>query len=214
MLAKCLSVPGRKSMHPSQLFSISVEQQFDEWLSRFSNIEELFASRHQLYSKLVRQEIEGIVDDYVTIEGAVHVTAGAHVRSGAVLKGPLIVGPYSVIDYGAKILGEVFIGSGCRVSAGSVVSGCILIQDCVVGENCVIHNSFIGCGVIAGPGCLVGDQSTAPDGVGTYFGDGSALGAGCIVSAGSVISQHHRVVPGTVISGDKFSQSQTSQVKP
>ncbi len=187
-------------MHPSQLFSISVEQRFDEWLSRFSSIEELFRSRHQLYSKLALQEIEGVVDDYVTIEGAVHIASSAHVRSGAVLKGPLIVGPHSVIDYGAKILGEVFIGSGCRLNAGCVVSGSILIQDCVVGENCVIHNSFIGCGVIAGAGCLVGDQTDAPDGMGTYFGDGSALGAGCIVGAGSIISQNHKIVPGTVIS--------------
>ena len=212
MHTKCQNVPGRKSVHPSQLFSISVEPRFDEWLSRFSNIEELFASRHQLYSKLVRQEIEGIVDEYVTIEGAVHVAAGAHVRSGAVLKGPLIVGPNSVIDYGAKILGEVFIGSGCRVSAGSVVSGSILIQDCVVGENCVIHNCLIGCGVTAGPGCLVGGQTAAPDGVGAYFGDGSALGAGCIVSAGSVISQHQKVVPGTVMPGEQiFAESRLAK---
>jgi NDP-sugar pyrophosphorylase family protein len=187
-------------MHPNQLFSISVEQRFDEWISRFSNIEELFESRHQLYSKLVRQEIEGSVDEYVTIDGAVHIASSAQVRSGTVLKGPLIVGPHSVIDCGVKILGEVFIGSGCQLNAGTVVSGSILIKDCVMGENCVIHNSFIGCGVRAGPGCLFGDQTTTQDRVGTYFGDGSLLGAGCIVSAGSVISPHQKIVPGTVIS--------------
>jgi NDP-sugar pyrophosphorylase family protein len=185
-------------MHPSQLFSMSGEQRFDEWLSQFATIEELFGSKHQLYSKLNRQEIEGTVDEYVTIEGAVHIAPGVQIRSGAVLKGPLIVGPYSVVDYGAKILGGVFIGSRCQVNAGTIVSGSVLIQDCVVGENCVVYDSFLGSRVTVGPGCIIGDKSTPSDTVGAYFGDGSALGAGCIVSVGSIISQHQKVAPGTM----------------
>ena len=188
-------------MHPSHLFPTPIEQQFDQWLSKFTNLEELFASRRQLYSKLTRQLVEGGIDEHVTIEGLVYVSPGAHVKAGAVLKGPLVIGPHSVIDYGAKVLGDVFIGSGCYVNAGAVISSSILTKDCLVGENCVIHNSILGCGVFAKPGCLIGDATTASGEVGTFLGDASKLGLGCIVCPGSRVLQHQHVASGAVISG-------------
>ena len=67
-------------MRPSHLFSASAEQQFNEWLTRFASLEEMFSSRHQLYSKLSRQQLEGIIDEHVTIIGPVHVGPNTHVN--------------------------------------------------------------------------------------------------------------------------------------
>ena len=186
-------------MHPSQLFSTSVDQQFDEWLSKFASLEELFSSRHQLYSKLDRQLLEGVIDEHVTIEGPVCVSPGSHIKAGVVLRGPLIIGPASVIQYGAKLLGEVFLGPRCQVKAGAIISSSILTKNCFVGENCAISNSIIGCGVVIRPGCLIGDATTSAE-MGTYIGDASTMGLGCIVCAGSTISQHKHIASGALVS--------------
>ena len=68
-------------MHPSHLFSATMEQQFNEWLTKFASLEEMFSSRHQLYSR--QSQLEGIIDEHVTIIGSVHVGSNTHVRSGA-----------------------------------------------------------------------------------------------------------------------------------
>lgn len=186
-------------MDPKRLFSDPIEQEFDDWLSRFKSLEELFFSRHQLYSKLNRQLLEGVIDEYVTIEGPVHVAPTAHIKAGAVLRGPLIVGPDSVIGYGAKMLGEVFVGSGSHVNANAIVSSSLLTKNCTIGENCVVRNTILGCGVVVAPGCLVGDSTKASLEVGTYIGDASVLGLGCIVRSGSTVSRQRHIAPGAVI---------------
>ena len=99
-----------------------------------------------------RQQLEGIIDEHVTIIGPVHVGPNTHVRSGAILKGPLIVGPNSVIEYGVRVLGGSFIGASTHLNSGAVISNSLLMNNCLVGENCVIQNSVLGFGVAAGAG--------------------------------------------------------------
>jgi len=187
-------------MRPSHLFSASVEQQFNEWLTRFASLDEMFSSRHQLYSKLSRQQLEGTIDEYVTIIGPVHVGPNTHVRSGVILKGPLIVGPNSVIEYGVRVLGGSFIGANTHLNSGAVISNSLLMNNCLVGENCVIQNSVLGFGVAAGAGSLIGDMASSSNAVGTYVGDFAKLGVGSIICSGSIVAQGQIVPAGTVVS--------------
>jgi NDP-sugar pyrophosphorylase family protein len=184
---------------PRELFSTPMEQEFDEWLSRFASLEELFSSRHQLYSKLSRQQLDGIIEENVTIAGPVCMGPNTLVKSGAILKGPIIVGPNSIIDNGAKILSGTFIGTGTYVNSGAVVFDSLLMNDCLVSENCVIQNSVLGCGVVVKAGCLVGDRTS--DQKGTYIGDKAELGLGSILGAGSIVAQRQRVLPGAITDG-------------
>jgi bifunctional UDP-N-acetylglucosamine pyrophosphorylase / glucosamine-1-phosphate N-acetyltransferase len=192
-------VPQENAMHPSDLFSATMEQQFNEWLTKFASLEEMFSSRHQLYSKLRQPQIEGIIDEHVTIIGSVHVGPYTHVRSGAILKGPLIVGPNSVIEYGVRVLGGSFIGAGTHLNSNAVVSNSLLMNNCLVGENSVVQNSVLGFGVATGAGSLIGDVASS---VGTYIGDGSKLGVGSIICSGSLIPPGQIVSAGTVVSSN------------
>jgi NDP-sugar pyrophosphorylase family protein len=186
-------------MRPRQLFAIPQEPEFDDWLSRFASLEELFSCRDQLYSKLCRQQLDGIVEGNVVILGAVHLGPSSQVRSGAILKGPLIVGPDAVIDHGVKVLGRTFIGRGSHLSSGAVVSDSVLMHNSLIGENCVVRNSILGCGVIARAGCLIGDMPSHSQNAGTYLGDGSQLGLGSIICAGSIVQRGEVILPGTIL---------------
>jgi UDP-N-acetylglucosamine diphosphorylase / glucose-1-phosphate thymidylyltransferase / UDP-N-acetylgalactosamine diphosphorylase / glucosamine-1-phosphate N-acetyltransferase / galactosamine-1-phosphate N-acetyltransferase len=176
-----------------------MEKELDEWLLRFAGLEELFSSRNQLYSKLSRQQLDGIIEENVTIVGPVYMGPNTLVKSGAILKGPLIVGPNSIIDNGANVLSRTFLGAGTYVSSGAVVFDSVLMNDCLVSENCVIQNSILGCGVVVKAGCLIGDRVSTTEQKGTYVGDEAELGLGSILCAGSVIPQHQRVLPGAVV---------------
>jgi NDP-sugar pyrophosphorylase family protein len=185
-------------MRPSQLFSTPMEQEFDNWLSRFASLKELFSARHQLYAKLSRQQLDGIIEEDVTILGPVHVGQNARIRSGAILNGPLVIGPDAVIDYGAKVFSGTFIGAGTRLSSGAIILNSLLMNNCQVAESCIIQNSVLGYGVIAEAGCLIGDTA-APKEAGTYVGDNSQLGLGSIICAGSIVPARQNISPGTVV---------------
>jgi NDP-sugar pyrophosphorylase family protein len=97
-------------MRPSELFACTIENDFQGWLARFASVEELFSSRDQLYAKLHQSQIDGAVEEQVTIEGPVHISPGSRVRSGAVLIGPLVIGPNCNVDHGARVFRRTFIG--------------------------------------------------------------------------------------------------------
>jgi NDP-sugar pyrophosphorylase family protein len=181
-------------MRPSVLFSTPMEQEFNEWLSRFASLEELFSARSQLYSGLSHQQIDGAVEEHVAVFGAVHVCASARVRSGAVLNGPLVIGPNAIIDQGARVFGGTIIGTGTRINSGAIVSNSLLMNNCSIAEACVIQNSVLGYGVIAKAGCLIGDLE-----VGTFVGDSTQLGLGSIICAGTKVLPRQIISPGTVV---------------
>jgi NDP-sugar pyrophosphorylase family protein len=185
-------------MRPSMLFSTPMEQEFNEWLSRFASLEELFSARNQLYAELSHQQLDGIVEEQVTIFGPVHVGANARIRAGAVLTGPLVIGPNAVINYGAKVFGGTVIGTGTRINSGAIISNSLLMNKCSVAEGCIIQNSVLGYGVIAKAGCLIGDVTSLQD-VGTYVGDSAQLGLGCTICAGSTVLPRQIISPGTVV---------------
>jgi UDP-N-acetylglucosamine diphosphorylase / glucose-1-phosphate thymidylyltransferase / UDP-N-acetylgalactosamine diphosphorylase / glucosamine-1-phosphate N-acetyltransferase / galactosamine-1-phosphate N-acetyltransferase len=176
-----------------------MEQEFDAWLSHFTSLEELFSSRHQLYSKLSRQQLDGVIEEHVVIVGPVHIGPNTLVKSGAILNGPLVVGPNSVIDNGAKVLSRTFIGTGTYVNSGALVFDSLLMNGCLVSENCVIQNCVLGCGVVVKAGCLVGDRMSPSDQVGTYVGDNAELGLGSIIGAGSVVAPRQRLLSGAIM---------------
>jgi NDP-sugar pyrophosphorylase family protein len=185
-------------MRPSMLFSTPMEHEFNEWLSRFASLEELFSARNQLYAKLTHQQLDGIVEEHVSIFGPVHVGPNVHIRSGAVLNGPVVIGPNAVIDYGAKVFGGTVIGTSTRLNSGASVSNSLIMNNCLIAEGCIIQNSVLGYGVTAKAGCLIGDLAS-PEEVGTYVGDSAQLGPGCIICAGSTVLPRQIISAGTVV---------------
>ena len=93
-------------------------------------------------------ETPGMLSDYEQSEDAwVHTTAQVH--PSVRLMGPVLVGPGSVIEAGAMLVGPVSIGRNCRVERNAVVSRSALWDRCRLGpvamvDHCVLtHDASV-----------------------------------------------------------------------
>ena len=185
-------------MKPKELYATQMEKEFNNWLAKFDSLEALFASRHQLLARLTKQQLDGSIEDHTVIIGPVHVHSTSRVLTGAIIRGPAIIGPDVTIDYGAKVLDGSFIGAGSRVGPGAVVSQSILMNGSIISENCVIQNAIVGAGVFIGAGALVG-EAKSKGGAGAFVGDNTNLRVGSIVLMGAVIAKDSDIFAGSVV---------------
>jgi len=91
---------------------------------------------------------------------------GARVAEGAVLRGPLYVGPGCEIEEGAAIGPDSVLVAGVRVARGAQIEDSILWSGCSVGEEAQVR------GALLGPGVKVGRNARVQD---AELGEGSVL---------------------------------------
>lgn len=85
-----------------------------------------------------------------TTAGPVYIAEGAKIMEGAMLRGPLFVGPLAVIKMGAKVYGGTSIMRGAV--AGGEIKNSILMQFCNKAHDGYLGDSVIGqwCNIGAG----------------------------------------------------------------
>lgn len=145
------------------------------------------------------------------------------------------VGPDTVIEPYAQLLGNTKVGSGCRIRSFSVLEDSVLGDNVTVRQSCVITSSQIADGAILGPfahlrpGCVIGEGAHIGNfvegknirmGKGskanhlTYLGD-SEIGSGCNIGAGTITCNYdgqlkHR----TIIGNGVFIGSDSTLIAP
>ena len=132
------------------------------WWKDTGKPEDLLEANRMMLS-IVRPRVDGEVDEASTIEGVVAIGAGTKV-TGSTLRGPLVIGPDSVID--DSTLGpDVSLERGCRV-VGSSVADSIVMEHCTIDHVRGITSSILGRGAeVRHSGrdgthrLIVGDQS-------------------------------------------------------
>src|SRR5262245_1024448 len=105
-------------MKLSDLFSVEVDPVLNEWMRKFTSLDDLFLAMPELYATLKSQTIEGTVEDGAVLSGPVHISSGAVVHAQVMVHGPSIVGPDTVINSHAEIQSRSFIGSKCVIGHG------------------------------------------------------------------------------------------------
>lgn len=97
-----------------------------------------------------------------------------------------------IVEEGATIKGNVFVGKGSVVKAGAYLEGPISIgENCAIGPNCFIRGSTsIGDNCIIGNGvevknCIIGDNSRLPY---LAFAGDSVIGDNVNLAAGTVLA--------------------------
>lgn len=88
-------------------------------------------------------DIEGIVENNVTIKGKVVIGKNTVVRSGAYLEGPIIIGENCVIGPNCFIRGATAIGDNSHIGHGVEVKNSIIMAN-----TWIHHLSYIGDSVI------------------------------------------------------------------
>lgn len=158
---------------------------------------------HYLLSQLSQDDYD-IVDDI-----AIHRTT--QVEEGAVLKGPLIIGPGCFIATGAYLRGGCWLGENCIIGPGAELKSSFVFSGTKLAHFNFVGDSVLGSGVNLEAGSIIANyrneraekgvnvrvndvlQPTGCDKFGALLGDGSRLGANAVVAPGGLL------LPRTVI---------------
>ena len=140
---------------------------------------------------------------------AVHRTA--RVEDGAVLKGPVIVGPGCLIAGGSLLRGGCWLDRGCVVGPGAELKTTLLFRGSRLAHLNFVGDSILGCDVNLEAGAVVanyrneladpplriayGGRVIAAESVkfGALVGDGSRIGANAVIAPGAILA------PGTIV---------------
>ena len=171
---------------------------------------------------ILKPEILGEIEEGAWLEpGAVRLEKGSRVERGAVVRGPTIIGPDTVIRSGAYIRGHVMIGRECIIGTATEINlSLVLNKTNLPHQNC-IFTSLVGNRVNLG-GCtstanyllsgkevevrlnLNGEKLSFPTGrthFGAVIGDDSRLGGQSIIHPGTVIGKRCTIYPQSAVTG-------------
>jgi NDP-sugar pyrophosphorylase family protein len=168
---------------------------------------ELVASAPERVQQLLTQLPRG---DYDIVDNiAIHRTA--QVEAGAVLKGPLIIGPDCFIAMGAYLRGGCWLDENCIIGPGAELKTSFVFRGSKLAHFNFVGDSVLGAGVNLEAGSIICNyrneraekgvnvrvndilQPTGCDKFGALLGDGSRLGANAVVAPGGLL------LPGTVV---------------
>jgi len=176
----------------------------------------------------IQKNIQGEIEEYVTIKGNVQIGKGSVIKSGTYIDGNVIIGENCVIGPHAYIRGNVAIGNNCKI--GSSVE----IEHSSIGNKVNIeHLSFVGYSVlgnniILGGGTVTADRrhdrepirvnikeqliETRLHHLGAIIGDHVRTGINTSIYPGRKLHFHSYTAPGEVVKQDKLS-SQDVELK-
>jgi len=176
----------------------------------------LEANSHFL--KSVKSDIQGTVEDNVSITGEVIIGKGTIVRAGTVIEGPVVIGEDCVIGPQAYIRPETTIGNRCKVRAE--------MYDAVIGDECVLkHYSYVAHSVLGedvniGAGTVTSDYrhdgknhitivkdskiDTYRRKLGSFMGDHVRTAINTSIYPGRKIWPWTGTLPGEVVTKDKM----------
>lgn len=165
------------------------------------------------------QDLERIIRDWIKALGrgyalmgdiAVHETAT--VENGAVLKGPIIVGPGCFVAAGAYLRGGVYLEENCVLGPGTEVKTSAILRASKLAHLNFVGDSIIGKEVNLEAGSIIANYrnecqdktirvlteagviSTGVEKFGALVGDGSRIGANAVLAPGSLLPPNS-VVP-------------------
>jgi glucose-1-phosphate thymidylyltransferase len=153
-------------------------------------------------------------------------TGKATVEPGAVIKGPVALGPGTVVRSGAYLVGPLRVGGGtdigphCVLYPGSTIGDrvhlgpfceivdSVIMDDVRIGSNGLIHDAILDEGVRLNPRvafdkgpCVVEIEGELHrvSGLGAVLGEDTYVGNNVVFEAGAIVGVHVRIAPNRVV---------------
>lgn len=160
---------------------------------------------------IVRQLLHGLAASEFVIADEVAVHVSARVEPGAVLKGPLILGPRCFVATGAYLRGGNWVAEGCTFGPGAELKSSFVFSGTKLAHFNFVGDSILGADVNLEAGSIICNyrnertdkeirvrlggvlQGTGCSKFGALVGDGSRIGANAVLAPGAVL------LPGTVV---------------
>lgn len=162
-------------------------------------------------ARIVRQWIATLPAEEYVIDGDVAIHRTATVEAGAVLKGPLIVGPVCFIAAGAYLRGGNWLDRGCSLGPGVELKSSFVFADAKLAHFNFVGDSIVGRNVNLEAGSIVANYrneradkeirvridgvlfATGVEKFGALIGDGVRIGANAVTAPGALLR------PGAVV---------------
>jgi len=157
--------------------------------------------------EIIRERLRLLGDDYEINDGvAIHKTAV--VESGAVLKSPVIVGPFCVVGANAYFREGVYLDQSVKIGPGYEIKNSIICSGTAIAHFNYLGNSIIGRNVNFEAGSIAANHynervskrifvlyqseviDTGVEKFGSLLGDNSKIGANAVLSLGTILEKN------------------------
>lgn len=171
---------------------------------------------------VVRQLLSAVAEPEYVVNNEVAVHVSATIESGAVLKGPLILGPHCFVAAGAYLRGGNWVAERCIFGPGAELKSSFVFSETRLAHFNFVGDSILGSGVNLEAGSIICNyRNERPDKeirvrigaellrtgctrFGALVGDRSRLGANAVVAPGAILAVGS-VVPRASLRDDEVS---------
>lgn len=158
----------------------------------------------------IRRALATVGTDYIR-EGDISVHRTATIESGAVLKGPALIGPGCFVAAGAYLRGGVFLDADCTIGPNAELKTSFMFNGTKLAHLNFVGDSILGSDVNIEAGAIIanyrneceikriricyrgGEIDTGMDKFGALVGDGTRIGANAVVAPGAVLQPGSKV---------------------
>lgn len=170
---------------------------------------------------IVRQLLTLLPADDYDIHDDIAIHRSATVESGAVLKGPLIIGAHCFIASGSLLRGGCWVDERCIIGPGAELKTTLMFSGSKLAHFNFVGDSVLGHGINLEAGSIVANyrnerddkeihvrvdgvlQRTGCDKFGALLGDQCRIGANAVLAPGAVLMPTSVVARGQVFDGEK-----------
>lgn len=156
---------------------------------------------------------EGVIEDGVTIHGAVSIGAGTVIKAGTYIEGPCVIGKDCKIGPHAYIRPGTAVGDRCHIGHSSELKNSIIMPETKIPHFNYLGDSIVGSRCNFGAGTKLANvrhdhgiikvcgKSTGRVKFGAIVGDNVQFGINCSVNVGTVIGSDSNIAPHSFVEG-------------
>lgn len=197
--------------------SLSISDFVDDWpLSLFGAESLLPWEATKRAESLIRNQLEYLDENY-EIVGTVAVHITATVEDGAVIKGPVIIGPKAFVAANAYLRDGVFLANDCIVGPSCEMKTTFMFSGAKVAHLSFVGDSIIGSRANIEAGAIIANYrneledkliriqsnghiiETGVNKFGALVGDDARVGANAVIAPGALLKKKAIVSRGSLL---------------
>lgn len=155
--------------------------------------------------EIVRRLLLDLDPDEYLVADAVAIHRSARIEAGAVLKGPLVIGPGCFVAAGAYLRGGSWVGERCTIGPGAELKSAFVFPGTTLAHFNFVGDSILGADVNLEAGSIIcNSRNERPDGevlvrlggalhrtgcrkFGALVGDHARIGANAVIAPGALV---------------------------
>ena len=200
-----------KSVKTKELFdceTIYLKKLFDKYMYPW----ELVNNLKDYMNNLIKMGLDGFNE----IEDGIFVGENVKISNNVSIESPAIIGNNTELRTGAFLRGYVIVGDNCVIGNSTELKNCILLNNVQVPHYNYVGDSVLGNYAHMGAGAICsnlksdhknivikGDNNyeTNMRKLGAILGDFADIGCGCVLNPGTIIGKRTSVYPLTSVRG-------------